>query len=64
MVLRVMTVSGFTSSTLGSWAARSVSASEEGLRPGQIAPPRNSPYFEITPKVVAVPKSKKMQGPP
>ena len=64
MVLRWMTLSGLTSSTLGSCAARSVSASEDILTPGQMAPPRNSPFFEITPNEVAVPKSMKMHGPP
>ena len=33
-------------------------------RPGPIAPPRNSDLAEITPYVVAVPKSMKIAGPP
>ena len=63
-VLRPMTLSGLTSSKRGSFAARSVSASAASFRPGQMAPPRNSPFSEITPKDVAVPKSMVMQGPP
>ena len=32
--------------------------------PGKITPPRYSPFFETQSKVVAVPKSTAMPGPP
>ena len=59
-----ITFSGFISSNRGSFAVRSVSASADSLRPGQIAPPRNSPFADTAPNDVAVPKSMVMHGPP
>ena len=59
-----MTDGGLISSKRGSFAVRSTIASAVTFRPGQMAPPKNSPFSETTPKLVAVPKSMKMHGPP
>lgn len=63
-VLRPTTDSGRTISTRGSLAVPDTSASVVSFTPGQMAPPMNSPRSDTTPKVVAVPKSMTMQGPP
>ena len=59
-----MTCGGSTSSMEGSFAVPVESARFIIRRPGPIAPPRNSDLAEITPYVVAVPKSMKIAGPP
>ena len=48
----------------GSRAARWNSASAEIVTPGQIAPPRYSPFAVIASSVVAVPKSTTISGRP
>ena len=63
MVLPI-TLRGSVSSTRRSAAARPNSASMEISMPGKIAPPRYSPFSEMTSKVVAVPKSTTIVGPP
>ena len=68
-VVRPMTCSGLVSSNRGSLAVPLTSASEDSFTPGQMHPPRNAPPSDFsslstTPKVVAVPKSMKMQGAP
>src|SRR2546427_11278148 len=57
-------VLGRVSSILGSFAARLNRASAEIRRPGAMAPPRYSPAAVTAQKVVAVPKSTMMIGPP
>ena len=59
-----MTLRGSTSSTRRSAAARPKSASRLISMPGTMAPPRYSPLAEIASKVVAVPKSTTIVGPP
>ena len=59
-----MTERGRTSSTLRSCAPRGASASTEISMPGAIAPPRYSPLADTASKLVAVPKSTTMHGPP
>src|SRR2546427_11745678 len=59
-----MAVLGRSSSILGSFAARLNRASAEIRRPGAMAPPRYSPAAVTAQKVVAVPKSTMMIGPP
>ena len=59
-----MTVLGLVSSTRGSCAVCSVNASTEMPMPGAMAPPRKSPSADTAVKVVAVPKSTTMAGPP
>ena len=56
--------SGRTSSMRGSRAVRCASASIEIRRPGAMAPPRYAPSAAIASKVVAVPKSTTISGPP
>ena len=56
-VFRPMTWRGRANSTRGNRAACRKSASLEMPMPGQIAPPRYSPFGVTTSKVVAVPKS-------
>ena len=63
-VLRPITLRGSTSSTRRSAAARANSASRLMSMPGKMAPPRYSPLAEMASKVVAVPKSTTMVGPP
>ena len=63
-VFRPITDLGREISTRGSLAARWNNASAEMPIPGQIAPPRYSPRAEMASKVVAVPKSTTMHGPP
>src|SRR3989442_16042436 len=55
---------GRISSILGSFAVRLNRASAEIRRPGAMAPPRYSPAAVTAQKVVAVPKSTMMIGPP
>ena len=55
---------GRPSSTTGSLAAFENSASAEIITPGVMAPPRYSPFAVTTSRVVAVPKSTMMAGPP
>ena len=55
---------GRVSSTLSSCAARRVSASTEISIPGASAPPTNSPLALAASKLVEVPKSTTMAGPP
>src|SRR2546425_10603107 len=57
-------VLGRISSILGSFAARLNKASAEIRRPGAMEPPRYSPAAVTAQKVVAVPKSTMMIGPP
>src|SRR2546427_9687033 len=57
-------VLGRISSILGSFAARLNRASAEIRSPGAMAPPRYSPAAVTAQKVVAVPKSTMMMGPP
>src|SRR2546427_10679957 len=57
-------VLGRVSSILGSFAARLNRASAEIRRPGAMAPPKYSPAAVTAQKVVAVPKSTMMIGPP
>src|SRR2546428_11726363 len=57
-------VLGRISSILGSFAARLNRASAEIRRPGAMAPPKYSPAAVTAQKVVAVPKSTMMIGPP
>ena len=64
MVVRPMTDFGRANSTRCSIEARSKSASIEIPMPGKIAPPRYSPSRETQSKVVAVPKSTAITGPP
>ena len=64
IVLRQMMFFGGTSSMRGSWAARWKSASELVPMPGAMTPPRKSPFFATTSKVVAVPMSMTISGPP
>ena len=59
-----ITERGLVASTLRSWAARAASASKEISMPGANAPPRNSPRPLITSKLVVVPKSTTIDGPP
>ncbi len=59
-----ITVLGLFSSTLGSFAALSNNASLAILIPGDIVPPRYSHFSDIAQKVVAVPKSTTITGPP
>ena len=59
-----MTDRGRASSTRRSCAPRAPSASTEISMPGAIAPPRYSPLADTASKVVAVPKSTTMHGPP
>ena len=59
-----ITALGRAISTRWSFDARSKSASIEMWMPGQITPPRYSPAFETQSKVVAVPKSTAIAGPP
>ena len=59
-----MTRPGSLISTRGRRAARAKSASEAIPSPGAITPPRYSHFAEITSKVIAVPKSTTMHGPP
>ena len=59
-----MTLPGLRTSTRGRRAARWKSASALMPTPGQITPPTYSPFFVTTSKVVAVPKSTTMTGPP
>jgi hypothetical protein len=59
-----MTRGGLASSTLSSWAARRDSASTEISIPGASAPPTNSPRALTASKLVEVPKSTTMAGPP
>src|SRR5579864_1441866 len=61
-VVRPMIVDGLRTSIRGSRAARWNSASAEIWTPGQIAPPRYSPFALIASSVVAVPKSTTMSG--
>ncbi len=62
--MRPITERGRASSTRWSMEARSKSASMEVWMPGTIAPPRYSPFSETQSKVVAVPKSTAITGPP
>ena len=55
-----MTWGGRANSTRGSFEAEWASASMEMLIPGQIAPPRYSPFCDTASNVVAVPKSTTM----
>ena len=55
---------GSSISTLGSLEVFSNSASEDILSPGAIEPPKYSPLSDRAQKVVAVPKSIIMRGPP
>ena len=55
-------VAGLRTSMRGSRAARWNSASAEICTPGQIAPPRYSPFALIASSVVAVPKSTTISG--
>src|SRR5256884_8336610 len=55
---------GRISSILGSFAVRLNRASAEIRRPAAMAPPRYSPATVTAQKVVAVPKSTMMIGPP
>src|SRR5665213_2297239 len=64
VVLVPMILVGFLISTRVRRAARLKRASAEMPRPGAMAPPRNSPLRETTSKVVAVPMSTTMAGPP
>ena len=64
MVVRPITLLGRAISTRWSIEARSKSASIEVWMPGKITPPRYSPWAETQSKVVAVPKSTAMAGPP
>src|SRR5665213_1705579 len=59
-----MTDRGRTSCTFMSWAAREASASTEISMPGARTPPRNSPVADTTSKLVDVPKSTTIAGPP
>ena len=59
-----MILPGSLISTRGSRAACENSASEAMPRPGAITPPRYSPRAEMASKVIAVPKSTTMHGPP
>ena len=59
-----MTLRGSTSSTRRSAAAWWNNASMEMAMPGAMAPPRYSPVPEMASKVVAVPRSTTMHGPP
>ena len=63
-VVLPITLRGSTSSTWRSAAARPNSASRLISMPGTMAPPRYSPLSEMTSKVVAVPKSTTIVGPP
>ena len=64
IVFLPITLSGLTSSKLGSLEVPRTSASLASLMPGQMQPPTNAPFSSTTPKVVAVPKSMKMHGAP
>lgn len=64
MVFFAITNLGLDISTLGSLAVLRNKASLEILIPGVIAPPKYSPSFEIAQKVMAVPKSTIIKGPP
>ena len=55
---------GRAGSTRRSWAARDASASNEISMPGANVPPRNSPLALTTSKLVVVPKSTTIEGPP
>ena len=59
-----MTLRGGTSSTLRRPAARPKRASIDTSMPGKMAPPRYSPLALTASRVVAVPKSTTMLGPP
>jgi hypothetical protein len=59
-----ITERGRAGSTLRNWAARAASASNEISMPGANAPPRNSPRELMTSKLVVVPKSTTIDGPP
>ena len=63
-VERPMTLPGLRTSTRGRRAARWKRASALMPTPGQITPPRYSPFLVTTSKVVAVPKSTTITGPP
>ena len=56
-MVRPITLAGFRTSMRGSRAARWNSASAEIWMPGQMTPPRYSPFAEMASNVVAVPKS-------
>ena len=64
MVVLPITDFGRAISTRCSIDARSNSASIDVSMPGKIAPPRYSPSAETQSKVVAVPKSTAITGPP
>ena len=55
---------GLVNSTLRSWAARRDKASTEISIPGASAPPTNSPRALTASKLVEVPKSTTIAGPP
>ncbi len=59
-----MTLRGRASSILRSWAPLTPSASTEISMPGAITPPTYSPRVLTASKVVAVPKSTTIAGPP
>ena len=59
-----MTVSGFRTSTRGSRAARWNNASAAICGPGQMTPPRYSPFAVTASNVVAVPRSATISGAP
>jgi hypothetical protein len=63
-VERPITLPGLRMSTRGRRAARWKRASALTPTPVQITPPRYSPFLVTTSKVVAVPKSTTMTGPP
>ncbi len=63
-MVRPITDFGLAISTRWSFEARSKSASIEIWMPGQMTPPRYSPRAEMQSKVVAVPKSTAIAGPP
>ena len=59
-----ITSAGLASSIRGSFAAVLVRLSALDLIPGAIRPPWKTPFPSTTPKVVALPKSTVMTGPP